>query len=327
MNDTHTAEPADKNETEPELSAAEIAAATAKNPDSSIPPRYPVDSVLLIDGDNDPHVPPDVHPTRHTLVRVFLRPGAKMPRTLEKKLSHLPHCTTVVSPRGGANAADFVMSLHAGMLHSILPQHIHFLMVTNDATLQAMAAELQRLGRVATIWTSHPDAEQMSAEARGDESYEDSGAKPARSRSRSRGGRSRGGRSRGGRSSSAAPSRSRSTAASRAAAEPSPAGAAPAAPPPPDVPRKTGGKTLSEVAWTYAARLQRIKDVPSRLKTLLNDIKNRAGSQGFTPEEVLEELKRHHGVKVDSQGRVQVAKIKPAGEVEAGDASPEVSPS
>ena len=72
-----------------------------------------------------------------------------------------------------------------------------------------------------------------------------------------------------------------------------------------------GGKTLTEVAWTYAARLQRIKDVPSRLKTLLNDIKNRAGSQGFNPEEVLEELKRHHCVKVDAQGRVQVARIKP----------------
>ena len=323
MNDETTASRADEAEpSNPEYSEAELAAAIAKNPDSSIPPRYPVDSVLLIDGDNDPHVPPDVHPTRHTLVRVFLRPGAKMPRTLEKKLSHLPHCTTVVSPRGGANAADFVMSLHAGMLHSILPQHIHFLMVTNDATLQAMAAELQRLGRVASIWTSHPDAEAMSAEARGDESYEDSGAKPARSRSR--GGRSRGGRSsssrRGGRSRSS----SSGSSSSRAAAEPSPKAEA-APPPPPDVPRKTGGKTLSEVAWTYAARLQRIKDVPSRLKTLLNDIKNRAGSQGFTPDEVLEELKRHHGVKVDSQGRVQVARVKPAAEGEAE--APEVSPS
>ena len=82
------------------------------------------------------------------------------------------------------------------------------------------------------------------------------------------------------------------------------------------------------MAWTYAARLQRIKDVPSRLKTLLNDIKNRAGSQGFNPEEVLEELKRHHGVEVDSQGRVQVVRIyNPAGEGEAADAAPEVSPS
>jgi hypothetical protein len=335
MKDDMTAEKAEEAvELNPEYTPAELAIATAKNPDSSIPPRYPVDSVLLIDGDNDPHVPPDVHPTRHTLVRVFLRPGAKMPRTLEKKLSHLPHCTTVVSPRGGANAADFVMSLHAGMLHSILPQHIHFLMVTNDATLQAMAAELQRLGRVASIWTSHPDAEAMSAEARGDESFEDSGAKPARSRSR--GGRSRGGRSsssrRGGRSSrssSSSSSRASSASSSRASAasaEPSPKPAAEAAPVA-DVPRKPGGKTLSEVAWTYAARLQRIKDVPSRLKTLLNDIKNRAGSQGFNPEEVLEELKRHHGVKVDSQGRVAVARVKPAAEGEAPEAVEDVSPS
>jgi hypothetical protein len=325
MNDETTAEKADhEQESHPELSAAELAAAIAKNPDDSIPPRFPVDSVLLIDGDNDPHVPPDVHPTRHTLVRVFLRPGAKMPRTLEKKLSHLPHCTTVVSPRGGANAADFVMSLHAGMLHAILPQHIHFLMVTNDATLQAMAAELQRLGRVATIWTSHPDAGQMSAEARGEETFEEPvERKPARSRSR--GGRSRGGRSSSRRGGSGR-TRSSASPAPRAAAEPSPKPAAPAAPAS-DEPRKPGGKTLSEVAWTYAARLQRIKDVPSRLKTLLNDIKNRAGSQGFNPEEVLEELKRHHGVKVDSQGRVQFTRVKPAAESESSDAAPEVSPS
>ncbi|MDE2489503.1 MAG: hypothetical protein KGM24_01560, partial [Elusimicrobia bacterium] len=175
-------------EAAPALAEAEIAAAISRNPDSAIPPRFPVDSVLLIDGDNDPHVPPDVRPTRHSLVRVFLRPGAKMPRTLEKKLAHLPHCATVVSPRGGANAADFVMSLHAGMLHAILPQHIPFLMVTNDATLQAMAAELQRLGRVATIWTSHPDAEAMSDEARAEDDEE-----PRSARSRRRGGRSRGG--------------------------------------------------------------------------------------------------------------------------------------
>lgn len=267
---------------------------TSSGPAAPALSQSPLDSVLLIDGDNDPHVPPDVRPTRFTLVRVFLRPGAKMPRTLEKKLSHLPHCTTVVSPRGGANAADFVMSLHAGMLHATLPHHIPFLMVTNDATLSAMAAELQRLGRIATIWTSHPDAAAMSAEAR-DEA--DDEPKPRR-------GRGRGSRSRGGR---AEPRRGGRGRAPRAAAP-----AAPIAPPPPDVPRKTGGKTLSEVAWTYAARLQRIKDVPSRLKTLLNDIKNRAGSQGFAPEEVLEELKRHHGVRVDAQGRVQFERVKPA---------------
>jgi len=320
MNDDSTADMAE-NEPQNELSRAELEAATAGNPDDSIPPRFPVDSVLLIDGDNDPHVPPDVRPTRHTLVRVFLRPGAKMPRTLEKKLSHLPHCTTVVSPRGGANAADFVMSLHAGMLHAILPQHIHFLMVTNDATLQAMAAELQRLGRVATIWTSHPDAAVMAEEARSDssETFEE-----PRPRSRSRGGRSRGGRApsrRGG--SGRGRSSSRSQSASSRAETPAP-------PPAPvsDEPRKPGGKTLSEVAWTYAARLQRIKDVPSRLKTLLNDIKNRAGSQGFNPEEVLEELKRHHGVKVDAQGRVTVARVKPAEEGGSSEGeAPEVAPS
>jgi len=281
----------------------------ASNPSTPTIVQSMHDSVLLIDGDNDPHVPPDVHPTRFTLVRVFLRPGAQMPRTLEKKLSHLPHCATVVSPKGGANAADFVMSLHAGMLHATLPHHVPFLMVTNDATLAAMTAELQRLGRIATIWTSHPDAAAMSAEAR-----EDSADEPKARRSRSRGGRSRSGSSRGGRAAAPRSSggRGRSSRAAAPAAKSAPA--APSAPPPPDVPRKTGGKTLSEVAWTYAARLQRIKDVPSRLKTLLNDIKNRAGSQGFAPEEVLEELKRHHGVKVDSQGRVQFEKVKPAAE-------------
>jgi hypothetical protein len=306
------------------LSETEIAEAIKGNPDDSLPPRHPVESVLLIDGDNDPHVPPDVKPNRHMLVRVFLRPGAKMPRTLEKKLSHLPHCATVVSPRGGANAADFVMSLHAGMLHAILPQHIPFLMVTNDATLQAMSAELQRLGRIATIWTSHPDNAAIAAEdAAAAEPDEPKRARSRGGRSRSRGGRApsrRGGRSRSGGSSSRASSNATSSAPSEPAQKAPPA-------PVSDEPRKPGGKPLSEVAWTYAARLQRIKDVPSRLKTLLNDIKNRAGSQGFTPEEVLEELKRHHGVKVDSSGRVQVAKIKPAeGAAPAAD-EPEVSPS
>jgi hypothetical protein len=210
------------------------------------------------------------------------------------------------------------------MLHAILPQHIHFLMVTNDATLQAMAAELQRLGRVATIWTSHPDAMGMSLEARSEsgESFEE--PKP---RSRSRGGRSRGGRSssrRGGSGRGRASSSRSQPSAPRAAAEPSPA---PAPAPVSDEPRKPGGKTLSEVAWTYAARLQRIKDVPSRLKTLLNDIKNRAGSQGFNPEEVLEELKRHHGVKVDGQGRVTVARVKPAEGGPSEGEAPEVAPS
>lgn len=309
MNETLTGDAPDAAEPpQPVLTPEELAQATAANPDDAAPPRHPIEHVLLIDGDNDPHVPTDVRPTRHWLVRVFLRPGAKMPRTLEKKLGHLPHCATVVSPKGGANAADFVMSLHAGMLHAVLPQHVPFLMVTNDATLQAMAAELQRLGRIASLWTSHPDAAQMSQAAQ-----EEGADEPRpRSRSRSRGGRSRGGRSggrsRGGRSGGKPGGAARESFATREEV----LGLAPAAPPPSDEPRKAGGKTLAEVAWTYAARLQRIKDVPSRLKTLLNDIKNRAGSQGFTPEEVLEELKRHHGVRVDGSGKVSVDRVKPA---------------
>lgn len=324
MNDTFSGDPsspAEPSDLQPVLTPEELAQATAANPDSSQPPRHPIEHVLLIDGDNDPHVPPDVKPTRHWLVRVFLRPGAKMPRTLEKKLGHLPHCATVVSPRGGANAADFVMSLHAGMLHSVLPSHIPFLMVTNDATLQAMAAELQRLGRIASLWTSHPDAAQMSQEAA------EADAEAPRTRSRSRGGRSRGGRSRGGRSRggrSGKPggaSREARPGEERVATREEVLGLKTPAAPPSDEPRKAGGKTLAEVAWTYAARLQRIKDVPSRLKTLLNDIKNRAGSQGFSPEEVLEELKRHHGVRVDGSGKVSLDRVKPA--EAAPDAAPE----
>jgi hypothetical protein len=281
-------------------------------------PRSPIENVLLIDGDNDPHVPPDARVTRHTLVRVFLRPGALLPRNLEKPLARLPNFCTVTSPKGGANAADFVMSLHAGMLHAVLPQHVPFLMVTNDATLTAMTAELQRLGRMATVWTSHRDmeAELAEAESGATGSYESAGTTKAKNNRR------RGGRSRGGRGRAAAPAAPRSGRSrggrgrsSSARSTPPEAALTPVLPPPvSDEPRKTGGKTLSEAAWTYASRLQRIKDVPSRVKTLLNDIKNRAGSHGFSPEEILEELKRHHGVKVDVQGRVQVEKVKPAGE-------------
>lgn len=276
-------------------------------------PRSPIENVLLIDGDNDPHVPPDARVTRHTLVRVFLRPGALLPRNLEKPLARLPNFCTVTSPKGGANAADFVMSLHAGMLHAVLPQHVPFLMVTNDATLTAMTAELQRLGRMATVWTSHRDMEAELQEIEGTGTYESAGTTKAKNNrrrgGRSRGGRAaaapaRGGRSRGGRGRSS----SRSTPPEAAAAAPAPV----ILPPDTGEPRKAGGKTLSEAAWTYASRLQRIKDVPSRVKTLLNDIKNRAGSHGFSPEEILEELKRHHGVRVDAQGRVQVEKVKPA---------------
>ncbi|MBI5246861.1 MAG: hypothetical protein HY923_06740 [Elusimicrobia bacterium] len=286
-------------------------------------PRSPIENVLLIDGDNDPHVPPDARVTRHTLVRVFLRPGALLPRNLEKPLAWLPNFCTVTSPKGGANAADFVMSLHAGMLHAVLPQSVPFLMVTNDATLTAMTAELQRLGRMATVWTSHRDIETELKESEGTGTYESAGTTKAKNNRR------RGGRSRGGRGRAAAPAAPRSGRSrggrgrsSTARATPPEAALTPVLPPPPtDEPRKTGGKTLSEAAWTYASRLQRIKDVPSRVKTLLNDIKNRAGSHGFSPEEVLEELKRHHGVKVDVQGRVQVEKVKPAAEAPADEAA------
>lgn len=288
-------------------------------PEAYSVPRSPIENVLLIDGDNDPHVPPDARVTRHTLVRVFLRPGALLPRNLEKPLARLPNFCTVTSPKGGANAADFVMSLHAGMLHAVLPQSVPFLMVTNDATLTAMTAELQRLGRMATVWTSHRDMEAELAEAEGTGTYESAGTTKAKNHRR-RGGRSRGGRSSGASSSRGGRSRG-GRGRSRSSSRPTPPEAAPAPAPvvlPPDTgePRKPGGKTLSEAAWTYASRLQRIKDVPSRVKTLLNDIKNRAGSHGFSPEEILEELKRHHGVKVDVQGRVHVEKVKPAAEPE-----------
>lgn len=292
-------------------------------PEAYSQPRSPIENVLLIDGDNDPHVPPDARVTRHTLVRVFLRPGALLPRNLEKPLARLPNFCTVTSPKGGANAADFVMSLHAGMLHAVLPQSVPFLMVTNDATLTAMTAELQRLGRVATVWTSHRDLESELKEAESDAtgSYESAGTTKAKNhRRRGGGGRSRGGRS-GRAASPAAPrassgrSRGGRGRSSSSRSTPPEAALTPVLPAPvSDEPRKTGGKTLSEAAWTYASRLQRIKDVPSRVKTLLNDIKNRAGSHGFSPEEILEELKRHHGVKVDVQGRVQVEKVKPAAE-------------
>lgn len=276
-------------------------------------PASPIENVLLIDGDNDPHVPPGARVTRYTLVRVFLRPGALLPRNLEKPLARLPNFCTVTSPKGGANAADFVMSLHAGMLHAVLPQHVPFLMVTNDATLTAMTAELQRLGRVATVWTSHRDmeAELTEAESGTTGGYESAGTTKAKNHRR-RGGRGRSSSTSRGGSSSSRGGRSRRSRSSRS--EPSAAPKTEAAPPPApvsDEPRKTGGKTLTEAAWTYASRLQRIKDVPSRVKTLLNDIKNRAGSHGFTPEEILEELKRNHGVRVDGQGRVAVDRVKP----------------
>ncbi|MBI3553040.1 MAG: hypothetical protein HY077_11045 [Elusimicrobia bacterium] len=228
-----------------------------------------VDSVLLIDGDNDPHFPPDFPITPRTVVRVFVRTGAKMPRGLEKRLAELPHCVAVVSPKGGANAADFVMSLHAGILHATLPMHIPFMMVTHDKSLAVMAQELQRVGRRAELWTSHPErGGRRSAPA----ASRTPSARPA-SRGRGRG--------------------------RRQPVKPSPEPVrTPAAAP------MAQGRGVSEVAAAYAARLSRIKDPPSRLKTLLNDIKNRAAASGFSAEDILAELKNSRVLSVDEHGRV-----------------------
>jgi hypothetical protein len=331
MNEPHETNSVDLSNAAPQPDPTEVPAPAA-DPIDATPyadpaaytfPRSPIENVLLIDGDNDPHVPPDARVTRHTLVRVFLRPGALLPRNLEKPLARLPNFCTVTSPKGGANAADFVMSLHAGMLHAVLPQSVPFLMVTNDATLTAMTAELQRLGRMATVWTSHRDMEAELAEAEGDGTYESDGTVKAKN-NRRRGGRSRGGRSRSRSSSSSSGSSSASRRGGRGRPRASEEAAPPPPPPVPDEPRKTGGKTITEVAWSYAVRLQRVKDPPSRVKTLLNDIKNRAGSHGYTPEEILEELKRHHGVAVDGSGRVKIERVKSADSAEPAD---EVSPS
>ncbi|MFA6028519.1 MAG: hypothetical protein WC969_01565 [Elusimicrobiota bacterium] len=231
-----------------------------------------VDSVLLIDGDNDPHLPPDFPLTPSTVVRVFLRPEASMPRGLEKVVGALPLCVGVTSPKGGKNAADFVMSLHAGLLHASLPLHVPFTLVTHDKSLAAMAQELQRIGRQTLLWTSHPE--------RGERGRRKTAAAPrAASSSRRSGGRGRRGASR---------------------AKPAAAPAAPAAPA-----SSASGRSLAEVAATYARRLASVKDPPGRLKTLLNDIKNRASS-AHTPEAVLEELKRLGALSVDENGRVKV---------------------
>jgi hypothetical protein len=150
------------------------------NNDNQKQERGMVDSVLLIDGDNDPHLPPDFPLTPDTLVRVFLRPEAKMPRGLERRLGSLPMCVTVLSPKGGRNAADFVMSLHAGLLHAALPMHVPFTLVTADKSLAAMAQELQRIGRRALLWTSHEKGGRRKAQAPA------AARRPARSQPRAR---------------------------------------------------------------------------------------------------------------------------------------------
>ncbi|MBI5243425.1 MAG: hypothetical protein HY922_07015 [Elusimicrobia bacterium] len=229
------------------------------------------DSVLLIDGDNDPHLPPDFPLTPNTVVRVFLRPEASIPRNLEKKVGALPLCVSVTSPKGGRNAADFVMSLHAGILHATLPMHVPFTLVTHDKSLAAMAQELQRVGRQALLWTSHPERAER-------------GRRKSPSTQRA-----------------AAPERAPGAGRRRTSPRSKPA-AAPATPSSP----QAAGRSLAEVAAAYARRISSVKDPPGRLKTLLNDIKNRAASSAYAPEAVLEELKRLGALSVDENGRVKV---------------------
>ena len=245
-----------------------------------------VDSVLLIDADNDPHMPSDFTLSQATLVRVFLRPKAALSKALQKRLTGLPLSATIAAPQGGKNAADFVMSMHAGLLHASLPMHIPFSIVTNDKALSAIVQELQRVGRVATLWTSHPDrAEQAEVSSVRRSSSRSSGSSSGSS-SRSR----RGGRGRG---------RGRSVKAAPAAApvEPAEAPAAVAAPSSPS-------KSLEQVTAAYERMLSRAKNPPSRLKALLNDIGNRAANFGYSVEAILEELKRSHGLSIDERGRV-----------------------
>jgi len=242
-----------------------------------------VDSVLLIDADNDPHMPSDFSLSQATLVRVFLRPKAALSKSLQKRLTGLPLCATVAAPQGGKNAADFVMSLHAGLLHASLPMHIPFAIVTNDKALSAIVQELQRVGRVATLWTSHPD--------RAEQAESSSGRRPSSRSSRSRRGGSDTGRGDRGRSRSARP------APATAPGAPAEAPAAVAAAPSPS-------KSLEQVTTTYERMLSRAKNPPSRLKALLNDIGNRTVNFGYPAEAILEELKRSHGLSIDERGRV-----------------------
>ncbi len=239
-----------------------------------------VDSVLLIDADNDPHLPSDFPLSTATLVRVFLRPKAALPRTLQKRIADLPLCATISAPQGGKNAADFVMSMHAGLLHASLPMHIPFSIVTNDKALSAIVQELQRVGRVATLWTSHPDRQEQ---AQSSSIRRSSSPRPTRSR--------RGGRGRG---------RSAKIVPAPTMAEPQSAGVKPATIPAPPSP----SRSLADVTATYERMLSRAKNPPSRLKALLNDISNRTINFGYPADAILEELKRSHGLSIDERGHV-----------------------
>ncbi|MCX5794573.1 MAG: hypothetical protein NTY77_03645 [Elusimicrobia bacterium] len=240
-----------------------------------------VDSVLLIDADNDPHLPSDFVLTQSTLVRVFLRAKAELSKSLQKRIGGLPLFANIVAPLGTKNAADFVMSMHAGLLHASIPMHVPFSIVTNDKALTGIVQELQRVGRVATLWTSHPDREEMSRSASTRRSSSTSSSRSSRSR--------RGGR---GRSRAAKPAAVTETTAAPAEVPAS----APARPSP--------AKSLEEVTIAYERMLSRAKNPPSRLKALLNDIGNRTANFGYSAEAILEELKRNHGLSIDERGRV-----------------------
>ena len=250
------------------------------------------DSILLIDGDNDPHFPPDFEITERTLVRVFLREGAKAPRALERRLAGIPNCVTVFATKTAANAADFVMALHAGVLHATLPMHLPFTIVTNDKGLSVIAQEFQRVGRQTTLWTSHPERRGAAAHRPAD------GAAPARASRRRRGGRS--GRSR----------RSASSSAPQAAPAPE---SSPIEAPAPEEALAAASQAaqdastdllVAHAAASYAARLSRIKDAPSRLKSLLSDIANRTQLGGVDAQNVVDELVRIGAVVIDEKGRV-----------------------
>ncbi|MBI4347736.1 MAG: hypothetical protein HY553_12840 [Elusimicrobia bacterium] len=230
-----------------------------------------IDSVLLIDGDNDPHFPADFEVGERTLVRVFLRMSATIPRTLEKRLGAPANCVAVVATKTGGNAADFVMAVHAGILHATLPMHLPFTIVTNDQGLSVIAQEFQRLGRQTTLWTSHAKRGRAAA---------DSGTAAPRAASH---GRRRGGRGRG-RGKAAAP-------------PPAPVAAAPSG--------AGDGALEGRAAASYAQHLARIKDPPSRLKSLLSDIAARSKPAGSDPKAVLDLLVGAGIVTIDSAGRVK----------------------
>ena len=231
----------------------------------------PIDSVLLIDGDNDPHFPPGYEVGERTLVRVFLRQNAETPRTLTRRLAGIPNCVSVTATKTAGNAADFVMALHAGILHATLPMHIPFTIVTNDKGLSVIAQEFQRVGRQTVLWTSHAE-NGPAAEA----------AAPRAASGRGRG------RGRGRRSRKAAP----------AAARPAPPPPAPAAHSP------EADALNGQAAAAYAQRLSKTKDPPSRLKSLLRDIASRVKPAGCDPQAVVDLLVGAGIVSIDANGRV-----------------------